>query len=70
MIKISKICIQQNFICTKLKKSTKLFYKIRENSSIYIYTVEIISREPLDRLKFDWGTRESHENVLSLLMRF
>ena len=32
----------------------------------------IITQEPLDRFasKFDWGTRENHGNVLSLVLRW
>ena len=33
---------------------------------------EIITKKPLKRfaLNFDWGIRENHGNVLSLLLRF
>jgi len=40
--------------------------------SVYLFVFPIITQKPLDRFasNFDWGTRESHENVLSLVLRF
>ena len=58
-----------------LKDKRKCDIKI--GTSIYIYKVVIfvcliITQEPLDRFApgFDWGTRKTHGNILSLVLRF
>ena len=40
--------------------------------SVCLFVCQIITQEPLDRfaLNFDWGTRETHGNVLNLVLRF
>ena len=38
---------------------------------VFLFVCSIITHEPLDRFvsNFDWGTRENHGNVLSLVLR-
>ena len=40
--------------------------------SVCLFVCLIKAQEPLDRFasNFDWGTRETHGNVLSLVLRF
>ena len=47
-----------------------LWYK--EKIEKYRVSVLIITQKPLDRFasNFDWGTRETHRNVLNLVLRF
>ena len=40
MIKISKIYLQQNLIIIKFRKSTKIFFKIREFLKIFLHRIQ------------------------------
>ena len=53
-------------VCRCVKKILKFAI------SIYLFTYQIITQEPMDQFasKFYWGTRETHGNVLSLILRF
>ena len=47
-------------------------YKVVISVSVCLFIFPIITKEPLDRFVsyFDWGTRETHGNILSLVLRF
>ena len=69
---ILKLIVFLYLICLLLVSiEPKIFIEKVEISDCLLFC-PIITQEPLDRFasNFNWGTRETHRNVLSLVLRF